>query len=318
MNKMIFKPAILALAIALAACSSAPTTTSLLDQTRGDYMAAQNNPSVAQYAPVEFRQATAALDRANEAAARKDDASEVDKLAYLAKQRIAVAQEVAKQKGAEASVADSARQRDQIRLEARTMEADRAKAGAERAKSEAEIAKAQAEAATAQAVSATAQADAARQATEREAMATRDAQAKADALAAQLADLQAKQTERGIVITFGDVLFNTDQAQLTEGGQRTIAKLAQVLSQNPDRSVMVEGFTDSTGTSSHNLELSQRRAEAVRSALMGMGVEGTRISTRGYGEAYPIAGNDSAGNRQLNRRVEIVLSDSGRPVNSRR
>jgi outer membrane protein OmpA-like peptidoglycan-associated protein len=153
---------------------------------------------------------------------------------------------------------------------------------------------------------------------ESQANATRDAQAKADALAAQLADLQAKQTERGIVITFGDVLFNTDQAVLTEGGQRTVRKLADVLMQNPDRSVMVEGFTDSTGSAAHNLELSQRRAESVRSALMGMGVEGTRVATRGYGEAYPIAGNDTAGNRQLNRRVEIVLSDVGRQVNARR
>jgi outer membrane protein OmpA-like peptidoglycan-associated protein len=294
---MLFKPAALALAIALGACSSAPTTTSLLDQTRGDYMAAQNNPAVAQYAPAEFRQATAALDRANEAAARKADAAEVDKLAYIARQRIGVAQEVAKQKSAEAQVADAARQRDQIRLDARTAEAEAAKRNAEQAQ---------------------AQADAARMATEAQAAATRDAQAKADALAAQLADLQAKQTERGIVITFGDVLFNTDQAVLTEGGQRTLRKLADVLNQNPDRSVMVEGFTDSTGSAAHNLELSQRRAEAVRSALMAMGIEGTRIATRGYGEAYPVAGNDSAGNRQLNRRVEIVLSDAGRPVNARR
>jgi outer membrane protein OmpA-like peptidoglycan-associated protein len=297
MNKMLFKPVLLALAITLAACSSAPTTTSLLDQTRGDYMAAQNNPSVAQYAPVELRQATAALDRANEAAARKDDAAQVDKLAYIAKQRIAVAQEVAKQKSAEQSVADSGRQRDQIRLEARTAEADQAKRSAEQSKADA---------------------DAARMQADSQLNATRDAQAKADALAAQLADLQAKQTERGIVITFGDVLFNTDQAVLTEGGQRTVRKLADVLTQNPDRSVMVEGFTDSTGSAAHNLELSQRRAESVRSALMGMGVDGTRVATRGYGEAYPIAGNDTAGNRQLNRRVEIVLSDAGRQVNARR
>jgi outer membrane protein OmpA-like peptidoglycan-associated protein len=290
MNTILFKPALLAVAIALAACSSAPTTTSLLDQTRSDYMAAQNNSSVAQYAPVELRQATAALDRANEAAARNDDAAQVDKLAYIAKQRIAVAQEVAKQKSAEQSVADAGRQRDQMRLEARTVEADQAKRSAELSKADADSQR----------------------------NATRDAQAKADALAAQLADLQAKQTERGFIITFGDVLFNTDQAVLTEGGQRTLRKLADVLMQNPDRSVMVEGFTDSTGSAAHNLELSQRRAEAVRSALMGMGVEGTRVATRGYGEAYPIAGNDTAGNRQLNRRVEIVLSDAGRQVNARR
>jgi outer membrane protein OmpA-like peptidoglycan-associated protein len=297
MNTSFLKPAALALAIALSACSSAPTTTSMLDQARGDYMAAQGNPAVAQYAAVELRQATAALDLANEAAARKESMAEVDKLAYVAKQRVATAQEVARQKSAEAAVADAARQRDQVRLEARTMEADNAKRTAEQAK---------------------AQADAARMAAENQAAATRDAQAQADALAAQLADLKAKQTERGIVMTMGDVLFNVDQAQLTAGGMQTLQKLADVMREHPDRNVMVEGFTDSTGTEEHNLQLSQRRAEAVRSALMNMGIEGTRISTRGYGEAYPVASNANSADRQLNRRVEIVLSDAGRGINARR
>jgi outer membrane protein OmpA-like peptidoglycan-associated protein len=296
MNKSYLKPAVLALAVALSACSSAPTTTSMLDQARSDYMAAQGNPAVAQYAPVELRQATAALDRANEAAARQESTSEVDQLAYVAKQRIATAQEVAKQKAAEAAVADAARQRDQIRLEARTMEADQAKRSAEQAKAEA---------------------DAARMAAESQAQATRDAQSKADALAAQLADLQAKQTERGIVMTMGDVLFNVDQANLTAGGMQILQKLADVMRDNPDRNVMVEGFTDSTGTAEHNLLLSQRRAESVRNALMNMGIAGTRISTRGYGEEYPVASNANSADRQLNRRVEIVLSDSGRTVSAR-
>lgn len=297
MNKTFLKPAALALAIALSACSSAPTTTSTLDQARGDYMAAQGNPAVAQYASLELRQATVALDRANEAAARKESIAEVDKLAYIAKQRIATAQEVAKQKSAEAQVADAARQRDQVRLEARTIEADQAKRSAEQAKAEA---------------------DAARMAEQNQAAATRDAQAQADALAAQLADLKAKQTERGIVMTMGDVLFNVDQANLTAGGMQTLQKLADVMREHPDRNVMVEGFTDSTGSEDHNLMLSQRRAEAVRSALMNMGVEGTRISTRGYGEAYPVASNANSADRQLNRRVEIVLSDAGRTINARR
>ncbi|MRV72236.1 OmpA family protein [Duganella sp. FT92W] len=297
MNKTFLKPAALALAIALSACSSAPTTTSTLDQARGDYMAAQGNPAVAQYASLELRQATIALDRANEAAARKESIAEVDKLAYIAKQRIATAQEVAKQKSAEAQVADAARQRDQVRLEARTIEADQAKRSAEQAKAEA---------------------DAARMAEQNQAAATRDAQAQADALAAQLADLKAKQTERGIVMTMGDVLFNVDQANLTAGGMQTLQKLADVMREHPDRNVMVEGFTDSTGSEDHNLMLSQRRAEAVRSALMNMGVEGTRISTRGYGEAYPVASNANSADRQLNRRVEIVLSDAGRTINARR
>ena len=296
MKALLLKPAALALAIALSACSSAPTTTSTLDQARGDYMAAQGNPAVAQYAAMELRQATAALDRANEAAARQESTAEVDKLAYVAKQRIATAQEVAKQKSAEAAVADAARQRDQVRLEARTMEADNAKRSAEQAKAEA---------------------DAARMAAESQAAATRDAQAQADALAAQLADLKAKQTDRGIVMTMGDVLFNVDQSNLTAGGMQILQKLADVMREHPDRNVMVEGFTDSTGSEEHNLVLSQRRAESVRSALMNMGIEGTRISTRGYGEAYPVASNGNSADRQLNRRVEIVLSDAGRTITAR-
>jgi outer membrane protein OmpA-like peptidoglycan-associated protein len=82
--------------------------------------------------------------------------------------------------------------------------------------------------------------------------------------------------------------------------------------------VLVEGFTDSTGSDAYNLQLSQRRAEAIRSALSQMGVDRSRIETRGYGEAYPVASNATAGERQMNRRVEIVLSDAGRPVATRR
>jgi outer membrane protein OmpA-like peptidoglycan-associated protein len=147
--------------------------------------------------------------------------------------------------------------------------------------------------------------------------ATRDAQQRAAALAQQLADLQAKETERGIVITFGDVLFNVDQANLTSQGIATAQRLADVLRDNPDRTVLIEGFTDSTGSDAYNLQLSQRRAEAVRQALAAMGIDRSRIETRGYGEAYPVASNATAGERQLNRRVEIVLSEAGRPVTQR-
>jgi outer membrane protein OmpA-like peptidoglycan-associated protein len=94
----------------------------------------------------------------------------------------------------------------------------------------------------------------------------------------------------------------------------TLRKLADVMAQNPDRTVLVEGFTDSTGSSSHNQELSERRANAVASALAGMGVARERVAMRAYGEAYPVAPNDNASNRQLNRRVEIVLSNEGQPI----
>ncbi|UGQ47850.1 OmpA family protein [Massilia endophytica] len=304
MNKKIFQPALLALAIAVSACSSVPTTTSNLEQARSDYMAAQNNPSVAQYAPMEFKAATDALNAANVAAANKESLDKIDQLAYIAKQKVATAQEVARAKQAEADIAKAGQQRDQIRLQARTAEAEAAKRSAEQAQADAQAAQAQAQQAQAQAQ----QAEAGK----------RTAETAAAVLAAQLAELHAKQTERGMVVTLGDVLFNVDQAVLTSQGMATVQKLGQILADNPDRSVLVEGFTDSTGSTAHNLELSQRRAESVRNALMQMGIASSRIQTRGYGEAYPVASNATAGDRQLNRRVEIVLSEPGVPVQARR
>ncbi|OEZ98190.1 OmpA family protein [Duganella sp. HH101] len=296
-------PLAFAMSMMFAACSTTPTTTSLLDQTRGDFVAAQSNPSVAANAPLEFKAAADALDRANAAAAKKDSLDEIDKLAYIAKQKIATAQEVAKGKRAEADIANAGRQRDEIRLEARTAEANKARMSADQAKAQANMAKADADAARAQA-------DAA-------ANSARDEAAKNAALQQQLADLQAKQTDRGLVVTLSDVLFNVDRAELSAEGMRTAQKLADVLMQDPQRAVLIEGFTDSTGTASHNLELSQRRAESVRNALIGMGVKADKIATRGYGEAFPVASNTDAGSRQLNRRVEIVLSQNGAPIATR-
>jgi outer membrane protein OmpA-like peptidoglycan-associated protein len=169
-----------------------------------------------------------------------------------------------------------------------------------------------------QAEQAKADADAARAQADAAASSARDEAAKNAALQQQLADLQAKQTERGIIITLNDVLFNVDRAELSAEGMRTAQKVADVLMQEPQSVVLVEGFTDSTGTSQHNLELSQRRAESVRSALIGLGVPSGKIGTRGYGEAYPVASNADAGSRQLNRRVEIVLSQNGAPIANRR
>ena len=266
-------PALLLIAILIGACSSTPTTTGLLDQARGDYQSALGNPKVASYAAPEMQQATLAMNQANRASSDNESAEDIDKRAYLAKQ-----------KTAEAEVGNASRERDQIRLDQRTAEADQAKRAAQLAQGEAAQAQRQ----------------------------TQAAQTRAAILEAQLAELAAKKTERGIVITLGDVLFATDQARLNPEGLRTTQKLADVLQQNPQRAVLIEGFTDSTGSSAHNQELSERRAAAVGSALQEMGVARGRIATHAYGEAYPIAANDTGASRQLNRRVEIVLSgDNG-------
>ena len=126
----------------------------------------------------------------------------------------------------------------------------------------------------------------------------------------QLKELNAKQTERGLMITLGDVLFRTNKAQLQSGGLRNVQKLADFLNQYPQYKVLVEGHTDNIGSNSANQDLSERRAYAVRTALNDMGINGDRIRTRGYADAFPVADNDSAASRQLNRRVEIILSDA--------
>lgn len=291
---------VLAAAMLLAACSTTPTLTPTLEQARADYTAASADPKVAANAPLEFRDATQALDRANAAAAKNAALDDIDKLAYLAKQKIATAQEVARAKAAEQDIANARQARTEVQLQARTAEADRA----------------QRDAAAAQAAAASAQAQAmsAQQQAEQERMRAEQAQQRAAQLEALLVELHATKTERGYVVTIGDVLFAVDRADLTPSGMSTLRKLADVMAQNPDRTVLVEGFTDSTGSSSHNQELSERRAGSVASALAGMGVPRERIAMRAYGEAFPVAPNTSASNRQLNRRVEIVLSNPNAPI----
>jgi outer membrane protein OmpA-like peptidoglycan-associated protein len=105
------------------------------------------------------------------------------------------------------------------------------------------------------------------------------------------------------------VLFDSNRAQLRAGGVRDMGKLVEFMRNHPKRTAMIEGFTDSQGTESGNFDLSTRRAETLRMALIDQGVTADRLRTRGYGEAYPVASNDSAAGRQMNRRVEIILSD---------
>lgn len=127
-------------------------------------------------------------------------------------------------------------------------------------------------------------------------------------------ELNAKQTDRGMTITLGDVLFDTGKSQLKSGSERSLQKLTQFLRENPKRSVSVEGFTDSVGADEYNQQLSERRANAVREALVAQGVEPERIMATGYGEAFPVAGNEAAAGRQLNRRVEIIVSDDNKKI----
>ena len=109
-----------------------------------------------------------------------------------------------------------------------------------------------------------------------------------------------------------DVLFAVDSAILAAGAHASLDEVARVINEYPKTAVVVQGFTDSTGGEQHNLELSERRARAVMSYLVGRGVDAGRITALGYGEDHPVASNDTPSGRQLNRRVGILLKAKAR------
>jgi len=131
---------------------------------------------------------------------------------------------------------------------------------------------------------------------------------RAQELEQQVTDLQTEDTERGLVLTLGSVLFETDKAALQTGSRRTVQKVAEFLNQYPERKILIEGFTDSRGSDDYNRHLSEDRAQSVKELLVTNGVDASRIEVEGYGEEYPVASNDNAAGRQQNRRVEIVIS----------
>ena len=122
-------------------------------------------------------------------------------------------------------------------------------------------------------------------------------------------ELNARQTERGTVFTMrNEILFDVGKSTLKTGADLSLDRLAAFLRENGNRSLLIEGFTDSTGSEDFNKLLSEQRADAVRSALVERGIDPARISTRGYGESFPVASNTTTAGKQLNRRVEIVMS----------
>lgn len=128
-----------------------------------------------------------------------------------------------------------------------------------------------------------------------------------------LADLQlGTKTEKGVVLTLGsDVLFNVGESVVSPGARNTLNRIVTYLRANPKQEVLIEGHTDSTGSDSFNMALSERRADAVANYLLSGGVAGNRIATRGYGESIPVASNDIPAGRQQNRRVEITILNEG-------
>ncbi|WP_077034686.1 OmpA family protein [Pelomonas sp. KK5] len=290
-----------ALALAMAACSTVPDRNAALDRARHRFNETRVDPQVAVLAPDELRSAGDSLHRAERAWGEGATLGLVDHLAYLTSQRVTIAQDAASSRADQAMVAGAGAERDRLRLEQRTDEADQAQR--KLALSERDNA---AKTAGLAAADAAAQQDKVRHA---ERIHRRDARV-AD-LEVQLEALNAKKTDRGMILTLGDVLFDSGKARLLPDGSRNMAKLAAFFGRNPDNTASIEGYTDSVGSSSSNRDLSQRRADAVRTALIGLGVNANHLSTKAHGEEMPASTNDTAAGRQMNRRVEIVFAHEG-------
>jgi outer membrane protein OmpA-like peptidoglycan-associated protein len=273
----------------LAACASTPVPNPELESARSAYESAAADPFVAKAAPAELGQAKEALKNADAAWVTKEKPADVNHYAYLAKQRTQTAVEAGRLAKAEEAAKTSNAQRDKILIDARTQEADRAKSEAEAAQARAQAAQAQAQAAA----------------------------ARAGSLEAQMNALKARPTERGMVLTLGDVLFDTGLATLKPGAMRTVDQLAKFLAGNPSHKVLIEGHTDSVGSDALNETLSQHRAEAVQAALTQRGVSSDRVQVSGLGKRYPVASNTTNAGRQQNRRVEIIFSDASGSIKAR-
>ncbi len=258
---------------------------------RASYNAATSSGSAQELAPVELDNAHTALVAAEDAYRRHPSSHTVDELAYVAQRRTEEAVATANTRAAErqraAAAAAAARTQAQRAQETSAqLEVTRQRLAAERARAEAT-----------------------QQSLDRERAERAEADARASATMDRLREVASVHEEmRGVVITMsGHVLFATGEATLLPTAQQKLQLVAQMLRDMPERTIVVDGHTDSQGDANANYSLSRARADSVRSFLIGNGVPSERIRSEGFGPSRPVASNDTVTGRAENRRVEIVL-----------
>lgn len=270
------KQIILSVAIAavLSACSATPDRNETLERARAMVQQVESSPR-AGIAAADIANARSSLDAANRLAESRTRIADMEYEATNATLSAQIANEKILTAEANEAVANGTAQRQAVLIKARERDVQKSSDQAD---------------------------DARRQATA--------SQARVDSLETELADLKLKKTERGLVLTLGDVMFDTGQSTLKPGAYATLDRLATALRQQSERKVLIEGHTDNVGSSENNQGLSERRAQSVERALMQRGVEHSQITTLGKGEDFPIAGNETAAGRQSNRRVELIFTDA--------
>jgi outer membrane protein OmpA-like peptidoglycan-associated protein len=279
-------------AILLAACATAPVKPDAAAEPRAKLTLLQSDPNLAGRAAPALEAAETAVRLAEQPEADKDL---VAYRVYMADRKVDIARADAQTRYAEDQRATLTAQREQARLDARTHEVNVAQGQAAVARAE----NAQQRLAADQARG---EADAANQVAANSAQQVADLQSQVDAL-------QARPTDRGLVLTLGDALFSSGRAELQPGGDAHLGRLVVFLNKYPNRTLVIEGYTDSVGNNDYNMGLSERRAGAVRAYLLDQGVSSARMTASGKGASDPVASNDTAAGRQQNRRVEVVISD---------
>lgn len=345
-SRLIGRAVALALSAGLVAgCAGSQERPAELLRLQASLAQLQSDPIVVRYAPMELREAEGVVAFVSSEHDEMGAGLLMDNL-YRAERLITIARTTAYQEAAEAQLVANARAADAARDRAA---AEQARVAAERAREDAEAARwaanralDEAERERLAAIRANADVEAAREAAEEARRAAQLAQSSAErerlaAIAAReeaelarreaqlaqqqldhmqtmITELKAEQTERGLVVTVDDVLFEVDRAELKPGARRQLAQLAEALKSYPDTEVSIEGHTDSTGTSAYNQDLSERRAAAVREFLLAQGVSRARVDTLGLGEHQPVASNATSAGRQQNRRVEVIIQDDNARV----
>jgi outer membrane protein OmpA-like peptidoglycan-associated protein len=302
-KKLLPLPLTLAL---LAGCATQPKESETLTMARQVVAEASQNPAVERFAPLALQQAQETLNLA-EAAWRSQDIEAAEHRAYLALKRGQIAQALARRDQVILSGFQASDQQQQALLQERERQARQAMTAAERARREAEQARQQA---MSEAERARQQAEQARQRYQEQ---LEQQRAELERARGQLAELEPKQTERGIELTLDEVLFPFNSAELQPGNERTIQRLAQFLQASPDAQILIEGHTDAVGTDQYNQQLSEQRAESVRQALSRHGIGRERVRSVGLGEGFPVASNQNPEGRAQNRRVEVVIAQGEIP-----
>ena len=263
----------------LSACSSAVVKPDGSAAVRQKLTALQADPNLTNRAVLPVQQAEAAVLAAEQPT---KDLALASYRVKLADKKVEIAKAVAETNYLDEQYKTLGAEQADARLDSRTQEADSARYDAKLARQDATAAEAESELAKQQALE----------------------------LQQQITELNAKETERGWVVTLGDVLFDTGRADLKEGSLNNLSKLSAFLNRYQDRKVQIEGHTDSVGSSDSNQGLSERRANSVRRYLEGQGIASDRLTAAGLGEHSPVTDNDSATSRQQNRRVEVIIANT--------